>query len=227
MFSRCGNWLAAICVTAVLTCSPAWSQISGRVTGNVTDPSGNVIVGADVNLQNEGTSEAQTAQTNESGFFSFPNVTPAAYTVRVQSAGFSVYERRNIILSANQLLSLGNIQLAVGTVTETITVEATGATVETERSGNSSVLTSNQLSGLMSRGRDVVSLMTVLPGASQNVDSDALGGNWGSATPNMNGLRSHYNSFKLDGQVGSDIDVLNFFTISVSMDAIQEVSVRR
>ena len=100
MFSRCGNWLAAICVTAVLNCSPAWAQVSGRVTGNVTDPSGNVIVGADVNLQNEGTSETQTAQTNESGFFSFPNVTPATYTMRVQSAGFSVYERRNTSSSA-------------------------------------------------------------------------------------------------------------------------------
>ncbi len=219
----CLRGVAALAMAAVM---PLCAQVSSRISGIVTDPSGDVIVGATVTVTNTGTQADATSQTNETGFFIFPNLQPGSYSVRIESAGFNAYERTGVILNANQVLTLSGLQLTVGTLTEVVTVEAQGAVVESERTGNASMLTSNQLSGLMSRGRDIVSLMTVLPGVSQNTSSDALGGNWGTKTPNMNGLRSHYNSFKLDGQPGADIDAMDFFTMSVSMDAIQEVSVR-
>lgn len=97
--------------------------------------------------------------------------------------GFSVQELTNLVVNANQSLTLGNITLAVGAVTETVSVVAQEATVQTDNSGQASLLSSRQLSGLMQRGRDVVALMTVLPGVSQNAGSDALGGNWGQRLP--------------------------------------------
>lgn len=202
------------------------AQVSGRISGSVLDPSGNVIVGAKVMAENERTREVQTAQTSETGAFVFPGMQPSSYTIRVQADGFSVYEKKNIILNANQILTVGNIALAIGSTTETVTVMAQGAMVQAETSGNTALITDKQLGGLMSRGRDIVSLMTILPGVSQTISSDSLGGNWGTETPNMQGARSHWNTFSLDGQPGNDIDVLNFFTISVSMDAIEEVSVK-
>ncbi len=128
--------------------------------------------------------------------------------------GFSVHERRGLVVNANQSVTLGDIALAVGAVTEKIEVVSQGALVQTDNSGQTSLLSSNQLSGLMQRGRDVVALLTVLPGVSQNAGSDSLGGNWGTETPNMQGMRSHWNAFALDGQPGADIDALSFFTIS-------------
>lgn len=213
---------AVLCLLA----TPLAAQVSGRITGTVVDPSENVIGGAEVTLMNERTGETLGTTTNQAGLFVFPNVQPGTYTVRVQFQGFNTYEKTNLVLNANQSLALGNITLAVGTVTEKITVVAQGAQVQTDTSNQTALLTSNQLGGLMSRGRDIVSLMTVLPGVTQNATSDSLGGNWGTGTPNMQGMRSHWNTFLLDGQPGSDIDVLNFFTISVSMDAIDEVSVK-
>jgi hypothetical protein len=194
---------------------PIQAQVSGRITGTVVDSSGSVIAKASITLTNERTGEVTTAATNEAGSFVFPSVPPSSYTVQVKSQGYSTLEKTNLVLSANQSLALGNLQLSVGNVTETVTVTAAGATVELDTSGQNALLTDKQLGGLMSRGRDIVSLMTVLPGVSQNASSDALGGNWGTGTPNMQGLRSHWNTFQLDGQPGNDIDVLNFFTISV------------
>ncbi len=209
-----------------LTAIPLFAQVSGRITGAVVDPSENVISGAEVTLVNERTSETLNITSNPNGVFVFPNVPPGMYTIAVRFQGFSTYEKTNLILNANQSLALGNIPLAVGTLTEKITVVAEGAQVQTDTSNQTALLSSKQLDGLMSRGRDIVSLMTVLPGVTQNASSDSLGGNWGTGTPNMQGMRSHWNTFLLDGQPGSDIDVLNFFTISVSMDAIDEVSVK-
>ncbi len=209
-------WLTAI----------ASAQVSGRITGTVVDPTENVVPGATITLVNERTGESTTVMSNASGVFVFPNAPPSSYIVRVQAQGFRAYEKSGVVLNANQSLALGNIRLEIGPVTEKITVEAVGASVQTDSANVTALLTSNQLSGLMSRGRDIVALMTVLPGVAQNATSDSLGGNWGTGTPNMQGMRSHWNTFLLDGQPGSDIDVLNFFTISVSMDAIDEVSVK-
>ena len=226
MYFRIWRYALVVLASAALICGPAQAQVSGRITGTVNDPSGNVVVKASITLVNERTGEVTIADSNDAGIFVFPGVPPSSYTIRVKAQGYSILEKTNLVLSANQSLALGNLQLAVGNVSDTVTITAAGATVELDTSGQNALLTDNQLSGLMSRGRDIVSLMTVLPGVSQNASSDALGGNWGTGTPNMQGLRSHWNTFQLDGQPGNDIDVLNFFTTSVSMDAVQEVSVK-
>ena len=221
MYRSWSSW-AAFFLTAV----SALAQVSGRVTGTVVDPTGNVIVGAKVELQNEGTGQIFETTTGSTGGFVFPNVPPAAYRVRVQAPGFAMLEKSGLVLNANQSLALGELQLQVGQIAEKVTVTADTALVQTDSSSQNTVLTTGQLQGLVSRGRDIVTLMKVLPGVSQNIDSAALGGNWGTETPNMQGTRSHWNTFMLDGQPGSDIDAMSFFTISVSMDAVQEVSVK-
>jgi hypothetical protein len=212
-----GIWASAACL----------AQTAGRITGTVIDQTQQVIVGAAISLINEGTGQTSTTTSTSSGAFVFPSVQAGTYTIRVQAQGFSVFERNRQVLNAGESLALGDLPLTVGTVSEKVTVEAQGAAVQTDSSNQTAVLTTNQLGGLMSRGRDIVSLMTVLPGVSQNTGSDALGGNWGTNTPNMQGMRNHWNTFLLDGQPGSDIDVLSYFTISVSMDSISEVAVKQ
>ncbi|MGH9633116.1 MAG: carboxypeptidase regulatory-like domain-containing protein, partial [Bryobacteraceae bacterium] len=219
--------LFVIYLASTLAATTLLAQTAGRITGTVVDPTQNVVVGAEITLINEGTGQTSATQSNNTGAFIFPNALAGTYTVRVQAPGFSVLERSRQVLNAGESLALGDLELAVGTVSEKVTVEAQGTVVQTDSSNQTAVLTTSQLGGLMSRGRDIVSLMTVLPGVTQNASSDSLGGNWGTGTPNMQGMRSHWNTFLLDGQPGSDIDVLNFFTISVSMDTISEVAVKQ
>ncbi len=217
----------AASLAALLVCANAgWAQVSGRLSGTVTDQSGQVIVAAEVTVTNTGTSEQRTVQSNEAGNFVLAALPPSTYSLNIRSEGFSAYEQTGIIISADQALALGAIPLSIGAVTETVTVEAEGAAVETDTSGVNALLTSNQMDGLMQRGRDIVALLTVLPGVAQVANSDALGGNWGSRTPNFSGARNGWNNFMLDGMPGNDIDDTTTFHVSVSMDAIQEVSVK-
>ena len=213
-------------IGALLFATSSWAQVSGRLSGTVTDPTGQVIVAADVTITNTGTSERRVVQSNEAGNFVFAALPPSTYTLMVQSEGFQAYEQTSIVINANQALALGNVSLAIGAVTETVTVQAEGAAVETDTAGVNAMLTSNQMEGLMQRGRDIVALLTVLPGVSQTAGSDALGGNWGTRTPNFSGARAGWNNFMLDGMPGNDIDATASFHVSVSMDAIQEVSVK-
>jgi hypothetical protein len=205
----------------------AWGQVAGRITGVVVDPSQNVIANALVSVTDQRTGEVREIRSSESGLFVFPNLPASTYNLVVTTEGFTTLQRNNLVVNAGQSLSLGNVALAVGTVSEKVTVTAEGQMVQTDTSGQTSVLTTNQLGGLMTRGRDIVQLMAVLPGVSTTAaDSDSLGGNWGSTTPNMSGMRNAWNNFQLDGQAGNDADVPQDFTLAVSIDAIAEVSVK-
>ncbi len=150
------RWLFAIVALALLTlvAGIAMAQVSGRITGTVADPTGNVVNNAAITLTNVRTGEVLTVTTNESGAFVFPTVPPSSYTVLVKSQGYRTLERTGLILSANQTLALGYLQLDVGNVTETVTVTA-GAAVELDTSGQNALVTDKQLGGLMSRGRDI------------------------------------------------------------------------
>lgn len=75
------------------------------------------------------------------------------------------------------------------------------------------MLTSDQVEGLMQRGRDFVALLTVLPGVSQTACSDALGGNWGTRTPDFSGARAGRSNFMLDGMPGYDIEATASFHV--------------
>ncbi|HYO82995.1 MAG TPA: carboxypeptidase-like regulatory domain-containing protein, partial [Bryobacteraceae bacterium] len=71
-------------IAAVLFCTAAalFAQNAGRVTGTIVDASGNVVVGAQVQLISEATNEVQTVASSATGDFTFPSVPPSTYRVR-------------------------------------------------------------------------------------------------------------------------------------------------
>ena len=207
--------------------------VTGSISGTVMDPSSQVIPEAKVVLLNEKTGEERTGATNETGAFNFPALQPGTYTLKIERQGFRGFERKGIVLTANDRLSVGNVGMVIGEVTQTLSVSAEGALVQTASSENSDLLSSNQLNLIQTRGRDVVSLLRVLPGVTQGrveggqdtSQNESLGGTFGSFTPNIAGARGSWNTFTLDGQVGSDADIVNVFNGATSLDAIEEVKV--
>ncbi len=197
--------------------------VTGTVSATVTDPSGHVIVGAKVNLTNEQTGAIRSTTTNEVGAFTFPAVPPDAYSVRVETSGFKSFQRTGMVLSANERLSLGEIRLSIGAVTETITVEAQGAAVQTTSAEQSAMLTPAQMGTTMTRGRDVVSLLRLLPGVRYGTDPVSLGGSYGTGTPDIGGVSNSNNTMTLDGLLSNDIGTPSVFSAPISMDAIGEV----
>ncbi|MGH9674221.1 MAG: carboxypeptidase regulatory-like domain-containing protein, partial [Bryobacteraceae bacterium] len=204
-------------------------SVSGRISGTIVDTQDASITGAEVSLVNEATGERQTRQSNESGIFLFPSLPPGTYTIRASRAGFTPRERKGIALSANGSVSLGSVALAVGGVTERIDVETSGTLIELDNSGQSQVVTSAQMKTLMAAGRDVMALMKVLPGVSQQSfgQNNSIGGSIsGAETNNFSGTRAKWNSVKLDGQPGQNLDQMNRFSVPIAWDAVEEVTVQ-
>jgi hypothetical protein len=211
----------------ILLAGTAWAQaVSGSISGTVVDPSRQVVPGATVTLIDEDTGALRTGSTNESGGFVFPALRPSRYTVRIELAGFSKAERTHITLPANEQLSIGTVTLAIGGLTETVTTVAEGTFVQTNSSDRSALLTDKQLEMVAVRGRDVVSLLRVLPGVSYQGESEAPGGSFGTTTPNISGNRNSWNTVTVDGLVGNDLGSPQIFSGTINFDAISEVKVQ-
>src|SRR5881296_3167791 len=72
--------VALACLT--LAVSPAFAQnITGSLSGTVVDPTGAVVVGADVTITNEASRDVRRTKSNADGYFAFAAVPPASYTV--------------------------------------------------------------------------------------------------------------------------------------------------
>jgi hypothetical protein len=215
-----------IAMLVLLAGSAAAQSVSGSISGTVADPSHQLVPGATVTLVNEETGAQRVAPTNGTGAFVFESVQPGVYTVRIEMSGFSTVERKKITLPASEKLSLGTIALSVGGISETITTTAEGSFVQTNSSDRSALLTDKQLEMVAVRGRDVVSLLRVLPGVSYQGESEAPGGSFGTTTPNISGNRNSWNTVTVDGLVGNDLGSPQIFSGTINFDAISEVKVQ-
>lgn len=213
--------VAFLCAVASLSAQ----TISGSISGTVIDSSGNIIPSAPVKVISERTGEERSASTNETGDFVFPALQPGSYTVVVEVAGFKPLRKTGNALSAAERLSVGSLMLTVGAVSESVTIEAQAVTVQTSSTEHSALIGSRQLEQVSIRGRDVVSMLRILPGVAQQTDTEFLGGSFGTQSPNIQGTRSNWNSLQVDGVTGNDLGSPGTFSSPINMDAIGEVKV--
>ncbi|MBV8902458.1 MAG: TonB-dependent receptor plug domain-containing protein, partial [Acidobacteriia bacterium] len=127
------------------------------------------------------------------------------------------------LITASERLPAGEIVLPIGDVTEHVTVEAAGTPVQTDSGERSGVLTPAQMATQMSRGRDFLYLLRVLPGVVPPNDSDVLGQR--TALPNIQGMRSTYSNISMDGISTNDLGSMQVVAAPVNLDAIGEVKV--
>lgn len=202
-------------------------SITGTISGTVTDPNGGVIPGASITLTYLKTGAKRSSVTSEEGRFAFSAVQPGAYTVKIEHQGFQTMLRENTVLAANEDLALGEIVMATGSVSETVTITSSGATVETETSNLSARLTSDQISLISTKGRDFTSLLRLLPGTSNNDDIEAVGEGFGTDLPNISGQRGRTTVTSIDGLNASEPSGSNKVSMSINQDAVGEVQVLR
>src|SRR6185503_3485658 len=128
------------------------------------DSSQAAVGGAAVTLINDETRQERHGVTEANGQFVFPALVPGRYTIRVQAAGFKPFERKGSVVLSGQRLTVGTLALELGSITETISVTAQGAGVQTDSTETSAVLDSKQIAMQGLRGRDPVSMLRLLPG---------------------------------------------------------------
>jgi hypothetical protein len=205
--------------------STSAQTVTGTISGTVVDSAGGAIVGATVTLINQRAQDQRSLVTNDAGRFTFAAVQPDVYLIRVEAAGFQILERQRVVLSANEVLALGTLELSVGQVTEVVTVTSTGAIVETESSDLSARLTSDQIELISVKGRNVTSLLRTLPGVTYEDDADATGESFGQVIPNIGGQRARSAVATVDGLMGNDVSGSNRLSYTINLDAIAEVKV--
>src|SRR5437588_11736929 len=213
---------------AIIISSPAFAQsVTGNISGSVTDPNGAVVAGASVTLVNDQTKDKRDQVTNDSGRFNFASVQPGVYALRIEHAGFETLLRTKVVLSANEGLALGDIALKTGQVTETVTVASEGQVVEKESSDLTARLTSDQISLISTKGRDITSLLRLIPGTSNNDDIEAVGEGFGTDLPNFSGQRGRSAVATIDGLFAGEPSGSNKVSMTINQDAVAEVKVLR
>src|SRR6266571_565608 len=215
-------------ITSILLSSPVVAQtVTGTISGSVTDPNGAVVAGANVTLINDQTNDKRDQATNESGRFSFASLQPGNYTLRIEHQGFETLLRTKVVLSANEDLALGEIAMKTGQVTETVTVQSEGQVVERESSDLQARLTADQISLISTKGRDITSLLRLIPGTSNDDDIEAVGEGFGTNLPNISGQRGRSTVTTVDGLNASEPSGSNKVSMTTNQDAIAEVKVLR
>jgi hypothetical protein len=148
----------SILIGALICGMSLHSQLStGTISGEVKDPSGAVVAGARVELLDQQTGTRRSSAADASGFFIVPAVPAGTYTLTVETSGFKTLKQRDIRLEVNQNLTIP-ITLEVGQVTESVSVTAAVAQVDTVASSVKEVVDETRVRELPLNGRNVLQL---------------------------------------------------------------------
>ncbi len=211
-----------------LTLSPAMvlGQDTASITGTVTDPSGATVANAQVTIASPERGITRTAAANGSGDYLFAALPVGKYDMTVTAQGFKKYQANGIKLDVGQK-ARNDVHLQVGAAQEQVTVEGTNvAQVETQSSDLSGTITGTQISQLELNGRNFTQLVTLVPGVvNQTGQDEGTVGVYGNVAYSMNGGRTEYNNWEIDG--GDNMDNGSNATLNVypNLDAIAEFKV--
>lgn len=194
-----------------------------QISGFVKDQAGGVVAGAKVIVRSETKSLERTATTNGEGYFIITVLPPDFYTVIIEAGGFKQYQEKAKKLDPNLPAKIDAV-LQPGQVTETVTVTASTAAIQSESSTVGKLVDIQQVEKLQLNGRNPLFLALLKPG----VAGGALGGfnsELSSGGFNINGSRSQDNLITFDGAVGVRTRS-NGTSIGVAdLDSTQEVQI--
>ncbi len=215
----------AIFATTRLVCA----QTLGEITGEVRDPSGSVIAGADLQVTNKATGAVRRAVTNDAGLYSFPSLQPGTYDVSATKQGFQSMNRPDLELQVQQTARV-DFAMQIGQANQVVEVTTAAALMTTENSTLGSVIENKRIVELPLNGRNFLQLVSltqnVTAGFSDSrIAASRLGGSRASQNISVAGQRSEYNHFTLDGVENTD-PTYNTYVFLPSIDALQEFKVQ-
>lgn len=180
----------------------AWAQYeNGSVVGTVRDTSGAVVAKATVTVTNRATGVASKRQSDAGGDYEVPALRVGQYDVKIEAPGFSSATATNITVTvgARQRVDLA---LSVGTEATVVEVSDVAIKVETDQSQRGQVITNYQTAALPLVSRNYSDLIGLVPGAraaGNSITATNVTGLVREGSFNVNGQRSMFNNFLLDG----------------------------
>lgn len=193
---------------------------SSNINGSVVDGQGNAVPGATVTLTNPSQNTSRTATTDSQGAYSFSAVLPGIYTVEVSAAGFKKSSTKNVQALVDKTTTIP-VTLEIGGITEVVEVSAGGieSIINTQDASLGNNFVSKQISQLPIEGRNVVDLLSLQPGVTD--DGAVVGGRQDQANITLDGVDVN------DQQTGLNIDQTEAFSsvLRVTPDSIGEFRV--
>ena len=203
---------------------------TAEVLGTVRDPTGGGIPGASVTLTNLDTGIQATTTTDENGSYDFFNVKAGRYSVAVEHAGFSKLTTPDVGVTVNARQRV-DVTMQIGAITESVEVTGVAAALETDTSEHGQVINTTAVTELPLNGRNYADLALL---STNTVKSPMSATFSATGTPreaafNVNGMRSTYNNFLLDGMDNNSYGTSNqgysSQLVQLSPDALAEFRV--
>jgi hypothetical protein len=206
----------------------AYADITGSISGIVTDSSGAVIPGAKVIATAVSTNVQHTTVTDAKGFYAFPALNVDVYTVTLAQSGFDQFLMSGITINANSAVRV-DIKLAVGKVSNTVEVKSDTLRVETESTQMGQVIEGEKITSVPLNGRSFINLLALQPGVSpytgnddtSGVGASTLSGDQSNGTQSVNGGRVGSNGFMVNG-ADAEEGVHNGAAMIPNLDSIAE-----
>lgn len=181
--------LVVICLAFAFAAVQAQTTLTtGSIAGDVIDTAGAIVPGASVKLT--GPLGERSTTTNEQGRYSFDNLVPGNYTVRVEKQNFKAAELTQVTVLVNKVTTT-NVTLEAGAISEVVTITGAGNAVDQASTATSTNL-NDQLFSNIPVQRAVSGLFYLAPGA-----TDGLGG--GRDNPSISGGSALDNLYVADG----------------------------
>ena len=199
-----GSFIFLVLFVSVVANTSLAQFETATVSGQVVDPSGLGITRARVRLIDIDRDTTTSAATNPSGLYTFPSVRPGRYRMEVTATGFKVVNITGLTVNVQDHLEQ-NFKLAIGSVSESVTVEAGSTSVDTESASVSTVVDRNFAENLPMNGRSFQTLIDLTPGVVLTPSTSYDGGQF-----SVNGQRAVSNYWMVDG-VSANIGVSSGF----------------
>jgi hypothetical protein len=207
---------------------PAFAQFeTASVLGYVRDASGAVVPNSTVSLTNQETKLVATVKSNAQGAYEFPDVKIGEYQITVGASGFDNSTTQSFTVTVNAKQRV-DVTLKVGSNSETVTVNSGAQLLETDSSERGQVIGTREAENLPLNGRSYADLAALVPGARRNILENTTDSSR-DASFDVNGQRSEFNNFLLDGldnnAYGTSNQGFSNQAIPPSPDAINEFRV--
>ena len=209
--------LASICSLSAclfVAASPAYAQVLGELRGQVSDPDGAAVAGAQVLLTNEATHVVLRGSSTAAGSYQFSQLNSGKYDIHAERTGFAALDRIGVTLTTGQTVTI-DLPLRAGSESQSVTVTGDAPLVQSATSDIATTIAAHQVIALPLNSRNFIQLTQLAPGVSLPP---------GTVLPRINGGRPRTNEYLFDGisALQPEPGQVVFFPI---VDGIQEFTV--
>jgi len=222
----------AICLAIASSSVIALASVSGSISGVVKDPSGRIILNADVSVTQSETGLSRHTHTDSNGYYILPVLPVGHYSLAIQATGFRGYELKDVALDTNAALRL-DAALALGSVEQAISVNDDTIHVESTSTQLGQVISGRQITAVPLDGRSYTDLLSLQAGVApatsitattvQDVGATVLNpsGDLNPGNLSVNGQREFSNFFLVNGSDAEE-GVNAGTAIIPNLDSIEE-----